>query len=211
MCRLWSQNPLPASLILVALILPCGCYHLAVDRSSPLRIDLKEFQPIAVLPLPAVRDDPKIASEISASVRDFLLEKGYLLVPPSVVNQGLEGIASSGSSLLSDSTSLHAFADRTRARLLLVASILEYHAQKSYISESTSQVWTGPVYSYETLPTYYQGMMDMRLALKLWDPQKNELVWMAEGHASGPTGTAALLAKGLVKRLLADLSPLPRP
>lgn len=215
MRRFWPEKFLARSRTLPALatlFVLSGCwYRLSLDQSHPSTIDLKDFQPIAVLPIPDVPDHPQIASHLSASVREFLAEEGYSLVPPSAVAKGLEEAGLSGPGLLSDHTSLRKFAERTKAKLLLVGNILEYRTQKSYVRSQTFQVWTGSVYDYETLPTYHQGTMQMRLVLKLWDPQKNQLVWMAEGHASGPSSTEVSLGKGLVRRLMVDMQPPAKP
>jgi hypothetical protein len=195
----------------LALLFLCGCtvVQLSGQEASPLNVQVRDFQPIAVLPVPDIPNNPNIAAQLFSFLREDLTEKGYRLVPVSVVNVAMGERSVSGVS--PDPTVLKEFAKQTRAKLILVVNILDYRTQKSYLSSGTFQVWNGSLYDYEALPTWHQGLLQIRVALKLLDPEKNEVVWSVEGQVQGPTGTQLSLLRRLVQRTLQDFHPLSTP
>jgi len=190
----------------IVIFFSAGCfYRLNLQRVHPLTVDLRDYQPIAILPIPDAPAYPKSGLSIFFSAQDFLLQRGYTLIDPAVFASVLEELRLPPQALLSDAASISKLNERLQAKLLLVGTILEYRKQKSYLSARDFQVWEGALYEYRTLPTYHQGTCQMRLLLRMLNLEKGSLVWMAEGRISGPSSAAEMLEKKLVERLLENL------
>ena len=166
-----------------SLILATGCFtHLAVDRSAPPAVDLKDYQPVAILPSSDAPGFAGSGSLLRAATQEVLKAKNFAVTAPE------KGGA---------------------FRITLVATFLDYRRQKSYISSSTSQVWPGASYEYQSLPTYHQGSCEMKVRLKMLDSEKGALIWTAEGTGRGPSGFEERILRHLVEDLLKDLPLLP--
>jgi hypothetical protein len=208
-CRFGKTCLFVLSLALIIVLLSAGCiYRLKLDRSYPLKVNLKDFQPLAVLPIRDAAGYPESGVTLYLSAQHFLTQKGYTLVNPSEVARAMAELNLTPENLLSDPPALANSSKLMKARLLVVGTILEYRFQKSYVSSQDFQVWDGAVYQYRTLPTYHQGTCQMRLRLRMLDPEKGSLVWLAEGSTSGPSSSAEVLKEKLVERLLESLPSL---
>lgn len=201
-------------LILVSILalLVGGCaFHVKQDRSSPLSINPEDYQPLALLPIADVSGHPESGANLYSAVQDILLEKRYTLVDPAKVTQALEELDFSPIRLVADPSALKKFRARVMAKLLLVGTVLDFRIQKSYVSSRTYQVWDWDrlFYNYWVLPTYHQGICQIRVSLQLFDPEKDALVWMVEGHGLGPARSAFALERSLAETLLEDLPSLP--
>ena len=68
---------------------------------------------------------------------------------------------------------------------------------------------TLPVYREDsdgmTLPTYFQGSSRVRLALRMFEPERGSLVGMAEGTIRGAGDSAGTYGRRLIERLLDEL------
>jgi hypothetical protein len=203
-------------LILIVTLLTGGCFSsLDLQKVSPLNGDLKNLQPIALLPIQDFPGFPESGTNLASPVQDFLGRIGYLLVKPSEVSQVLEELDLTPQNLLADPLSLRKVKERLQAKLFLVGSILEYRLKKSFIRPQDIpiwDVWDAPGYKYQTLPTYHQGTCQITLRLSLLDPEKGSMIWTAEGTANGPSRSIPTLEKKLVEGLLGNLpSFLPKP
>jgi hypothetical protein len=207
--RFGKTNLFILFLALIISLLSAGCvYRLKLDRSYPLNGTLKDFQPLAVLPIRDAAGYPESGVILYLSVQRFLAQKGYTLVNPSAVARTMAELNLTPENLLSDPPALANASKLMKARLLVEGTILEYSFQKSYVSSQDFQVWDGPVYQYRTLPTYHQGTCQMRLRLRMLDPEKGSSVWLAEGSSSGPSSSAEFLKEKLVERLLESFPSL---
>jgi hypothetical protein len=208
-CRFGKKNLFILLLALIIVLFSAGCiYRLNLDRSYPLKVNLKDFQPLAVLPIRDAAGYPESGVTLYLSAQHFLAQKGYILVNPSEVARAMAELNLTPENLLSDPTALANASKLMKARLLVVGTILEYNFQKSYVNSQELQVWDGAVYQYRTLPTYHQGICQMRLRLRMLDPENGSLVWLAEGSTSGPSSSAEVLKEKLVERLLESLPSL---
>ena len=214
--RLGQGKNFCSALLLITNLLAVGCFsRLALEKVNPLNIDLKNLQPIALLPIQDFPGFSESGSNLVSPIQDFLAGKGYHPIKPSEVSQVLEDLDLTPQNLLADPLSLRKVTERLQAKLFLVGSILEYRVEKSFIRPKDIpvwDVWDGPGYKYQTLPTYYQGTCQMRIRLSLLDPEKGSMIWTAEGTAKGPSRSIATLEKKLVEGLLGNLpSLLPKP
>jgi hypothetical protein len=202
--NLFASTPIFAAILLIA-----GCvYNLNLEKSSPLPGNPKDHQPIAVLPIQDASGYPQSGANLHSSARAVLAAKGYTLINAAEVSQALEELGLSPPALLSDQASLTKANERLRAKLLMVGTILEYRVQKSYMRPQAFQVWEGASYEYRTLPTYHQGTCQIGLKLRLVEPEKSSVVWIAEGRIRGPSTAAEVLGRRLVERLLENIPPL---
>ncbi len=193
-----------------SLIFAAGCFtFLNVEPSAPPLVDLQEYQPVAVLP---AADAPGFAHSgalLLAASREFLQAKRFSVADPDRVTRALWDLNRDAEDVARSAALLRRFGETLRSRTVLLATISDYRRQKSYISPGTSQVWQGAAYEYQSLPTYHQGVCEMKLSLKLLDPQKATAVWKAEGRGRGPTGSEERILRQLVEDLLKDLPLLP--
>jgi hypothetical protein len=198
------------SLVIFFFLSGCG-YRLTQGKSLPLQVDLREYQPVALLPVQDFTNHPEPTAQLYAIIYDSLRAKGYALIEPSAVSEALFDLNLSVQNINADPAALARFTDQVKARLLMFGTLLEYEDQKPNISSRTYQVWDGLVYEYSTLPTYDRGLSRMRLQIKLVDPKKNATVWMSEVTGSGPSRTDEKQGKTLVQNLLESLPATPPP
>ena len=196
---------------LLALLVGGCTSHVTLDRSSPLSINPEDYQPVALLPIADASGYPESGARLYSAVQGLLLEKQYALIDSTLVTRALEEVNLSPTQLLADPSSLKKFGERIMAKLLLTGTFLDFRIQKSYVSSKTFQVWDWDrlFYTDWILPTYHQGVCQIRLGLQMFDPGKDLMVWMAEGHGLGPAGSAVALERSLVQKLLEDLPSLP--
>ena len=201
-CAKWAAG-LFFALSLAAALLTAGCLtRLAVDRSSPPVVDLKNFQPAAILP-PA--DTPGFAGSgalLLAASREALKAKNFSVTAPARADQALQEMNLSAREVSREAALLRRFGQSLRARIILVATFLDLRVQRSYVSPSTTQVWHEGAYEYQSLPTFHQGVCEMKISLKLLDAENGTAVWTAEGRGRGPSGSEA----GILRQLVADLT-----
>ena len=208
--RSWNGKTLRLTLILTGILFTAGClYNLNLKKPYPLPGNLKDYQPIAVLPIQDATGHRDSGSNLYSAARSLLAEKGYNLVDPSETSETMEELRLTPQALLSDQASLAEVSERLGARLLVVGTILEYRLQKSYVRSEDFQVWEGGSYEYRTLPTYHYGTCEIGLKLRIVDPKKGSVVWTAEGTIRGPNAAAQALGRRLVNRLLKDIPSLP--
>lgn len=206
---LGKAKPFYSALAVTAILLSAGCiYKLNLQKVSPLDVDLKDFQPIAILPIQDAPGYPESGVNLYASAQDLLAQKGYTLISPFRVSQAMEDLDLTPLKLLSDLSSLIKANERIQAKLLMVITILEYRVEKSYVRSRDFQVWDGAVYEYWALPTYHQGTFQMRLRLSMLEPEKGSWLWKVEGMVSGPSSSVEALGQKLMDRLLENLPSL---
>ena len=208
-CRRTQVKFIHTLLLLAVFLLAPGCvYNLSLKRSSPLQVNLKDYQPLALLPIRDAPGYPESGARLDIELWDLLASKGYSLVNPKEVSQVLEEFPSD-QKLSSDQDLVQKIRPRLRAKILVVGTLLEYHVQKSYVRSQAFQVWEGPRYDYQFLPTYHQSMCQIKLMLRMLDMENGAVVWLAEGRADGPTHSADEMGKRLVDLLLEQIPPLP--
>ena len=188
------------------LFLASGClYRVKLESSYPLQIAPQETKPIALLPISDVPGHPGSGLSLQSGIPERLAAKGYNLLNSEEVSRLLEELGLSTEKVLSNPIFLAKIRDLLEAKLFMAGTILDYRTQKSYFGTGTFQVWDGASYNYGVLPTYFMGIFQIRLRLKLINPEDGSVVWMAEGIARGPSDSAKTLAKRLVWRLLDNL------
>jgi hypothetical protein len=203
--------------LIFAIQLPAaGCFyklHLGEVDGPP--VDLKSFQPIALLPIQDFPGYPESGSLLVTPVQESLVKEGWSLIPPSQTSPVLEQFELRPQNLLTDPSSLMKVNGPLHAKIFLVGTILEYRVEKSFIRRQDFpiwDVWGGPGYGYWSLPTYHPGTCQIMLRLSLLDPEKGSVIWKAEGRISGPSSSRNDMAKKLVEGLLANFpSRLPQP
>jgi hypothetical protein len=195
---------------LAFMLLSGGCLtRLSVDRSGPPAVALEKHQPTAILP---AADAPGFAGSgalLTKEAGESLAAKNFTVVAPERSLRALLEMNRSAPEVSRNPIYLRWFGDSLAARLVLLASFIDFRTQKSYVSSRTFQVWQGASYEYHSLPTYYQGMSEMKIRLKLLDPQTGGSVWESEGSARGPAGSEEEILRRLAADLLLGLPPLP--
>ena len=193
-----------------SMLLATGCFtHLAVERSAPPGVDLKDYQPVAILPSADTPGFADSGSLLLTTSQEILKAKKFTVPPPERAFQVLQDMNQTPQEVSRNAGLLRRFGESLSSRSLLLATFLDYRTQKSYISSSTSQVWQGASYEYQSLPTYHQGICEMRVSLKMLDVEKGTVVWAAEGKGRGPSGAEKRILRQLVADLMKDLPLLP--
>jgi hypothetical protein len=204
------RNLFPALLIPAALLLFAGCLHdLKLEKPWPLRVDPRDYQPVALLPIQDPRDSPGSADLLSSVARDQLTLKRYTLIDPAKVSEALRDLGLTPQALLLDQASRIKLKEQLQAKALIVGTILEYRLEKSYVRSESFLVWDGATYDYRTLPTYHQGMCQIGIKFRLMEAETGAVLWTTEGRIRGPNTAAETLGKRLVNRLLGDLPSIP--
>lgn len=195
---------------LLLFLFGAGCfYNLDLERPVPLRVDPKDHQPVALIPISDAKGFPSSGSKILSAARNFLQNRGYRLVDSAEVSQRLKPYPGPPSSLFSNADFVRDFAAQVQAKLLLIGSLAEYRLGKSYVGTQTEQVWQGGLFDYRMLPTYHWEHSRIRLIFKLVDSETGKIVWMAEGVLQGPSVSPDSLSEKLVEGLLEDLPTIP--
>ncbi len=181
-----------------------------LDRVGALSLDPAEHQPLAFLPLDDARGYPHSGELLSAAVEQALRKKHYQLADAAQIERAVLKLSPSRPPD-ADAVFLRKLGAESGARLILLGAILNFRSEKSFLGSGTVPV-RDPQSTFSgawVLPTYRHGGCRMRLLLRLFDPEKDAFVWMAEGHASGAAGEEASLARALAGALLEALPALP--
>jgi len=193
-----------------AMIFVMGCFtSLAVAPSPPPAVDMRNDQPMAVLPPPDAAGFTGSGSLLLKINYELLKAKNFVVIPPEKGVHVLQEMAHPAQEVSRTPGLLRRFAESIGSPIVMVPIFLDYRPQKSYISSSTSQVWQGASYEYQSLPTYYQGFSEMKVCLKMFDSEKGEVVWTAEGKGRGPSGSEERILRHLVETLKKHLPLLP--
>lgn len=193
-------------------LLLSGCfYHVNLQSPFPLKIDPRQHQPMALLPVPSPPDAPQYGAKLTAHIRESLEEKGYILVSGEEVADALEEMKLTPLLLLSTPEPRPQVAERLKAGLLIIGTIPEYIVKKPYWGAQTFSVWNREEADSMSLPTYFQGSSQIRLILRMFESKDGSLVWMAEGTIRGSGGSAGSYGSKLAERLLEDLPPVSPP
>ena len=191
---------------------PWGCfYRVTLEPPKSLKIDPKEHQPVALLPLPAPASPQDAGSELYAFIRDSLEKKGYTLVKEEEVLEALEEMKLNALLLISDQDSRKKVGERLKAGLLMIGTFPQYIVQKSRLGSKSVEAFDGDSFTSLLLPTYFRGSSRVRLILRIFESQKGELVWMSEGTIRGSSDSAGTYSQKLADRLLESLPPVSPP
>jgi len=200
------------SYLLLALLLlssPWGCfYQVTLEPPKSLKIDPKEYQPMALLPFYAPPSSQDAGSELYPFIRDSLKKKGYTLVKEEEVLEALEEMKLNSLLLLSDQDSRKKVGERLKAGLLMIGTLPEYKVQKSQLGSKSVEAFDGESFTTLLLPTYSRGSSQVRLILRIFESRKGDLVWMSEGTIKAPSDSAGPHSQKLADRLLESLPPV---
>jgi hypothetical protein len=206
-------GPIPyLFLILLLFISPWGCFsRVILEPAVSLKIDPREYQPVALLPLPAAPGTADAGSELYPFIRDSLGKKGYTLVKDAEVLEALEEMKLNPALLVSERHSRIRICERLKARLLMIGILPEYRVQKSYLGSQSSEAFDGESFSSRLLPTYFRGSSQVHLVLRIFESQKGELVWLSKGTIRASSDSAGTYSRKLADRLLQSLPPVSLP
>ena len=202
------------ALILAVLFLaqPAGCfYRVNLEPAVSLKVDPGKYQPVALLPLQDPSGHLPPESGLYPVIHDSLEKKGYRLVKEAEVARALEDMKLTSLHLLSDRDSRKKMAEKLKAGLLMIGTLPEYRVQKSRLGSQSRQAWDGESYSDQVLPTFFWGISQIRLILRLFESDTGEMVWMSEGTIRASSDSAETYARKLAERLLKSLPPVPAP
>jgi hypothetical protein len=185
-------------------------YRVALEPVIALKIDPKEFQPVALLPVQAAMGQPDSGSGLYPFIRDSLIKKGYTLLEEAEVSRVLEEMELTPHLLISDQNLRMNFGERLKAKLLMMGTLPEYRVQKSHLGSQSVETWHSDSYSEMLLPAYFRGSSEIRLILRMFESQKGELVWLSEGTIRASSDSAETYGRKLAGRLLESL-PLASP
>jgi hypothetical protein len=199
-------------LILFLFISPWGCfYRVTLEPAVSLKIDPREYQPVALLWLPAAPGTADAGSELYPFIRDSLRKKGYTLVKDAEVLEALEEMKLNPALLVSEQDSRIKICERLKARLLMIGFLPEYRVQKSYLGSQSFEAFDGKSFSDRLLPTYFRGSSQIHLILRIFEAQKGELVWLSKGTIRASSDSAGTYSRELADRLLQSLPSVPLP
>lgn len=130
--------------VLISYLSLGGClYNLNVDKSFSREVNFKDFQPVAILPIPDASGYPQSGSDLNSFIYTFLAAKGYNLIPPGEVFAVLQEFGLTPPNLIANPSSLIKTNERLKAKLLITGTLLEYSLQKPYVRSESFQVWEG--------------------------------------------------------------------
>ncbi len=199
-------------LVLILFISPWGCfYRVTLEPAVSLKIDPREYQPVALLPLHAASGPADAGAELYPFLRDSLQEKGYALVKEEEVLVALEEMNLNPVLLVSERDSRIKICERLKARLLMIGILPEYKVQKSYLGSQSSEAFDGQSFSDRLLPTYFRGSSQVHLVLRIFEAQKGDLVWLSKGTIKASSDSAGTYSRKLADRLLQSLPPVSPP
>ena len=206
-----QKYSVPILAVIFLSLLGACLYRVNLEPPVSPKVDLAEYQPLALVPVQDASGHPASGSSLYPIIRDSLEKKGYTLVEEIKVVNALEEMKLTSLHLLSDRDSLKKVAERLKAGLLMIATLPEYRVQKSRMGSQSVQVWNGDSFTDQVLPTYFWGSSQIRLVLRMFESEKGELVWMSGGtiHASGDSADA--YERKLAERLLMSLPPVSPP
>ena len=183
-----------------------GCfYRVTMEPGVSLKVDPKEYQPVALLPVQSSAGHPDSGSDLYPSIRDSLAKKGYALVEEATVALALKEMELNPDLLVSDPKPRMDLAERLKAGLLMIATLPEYRVQKSHLGTQAVETWHSDSYSEMLLPAYFRGSSEIRLILRLFESKKGDLVWRSEGIIRASSDSAETYGRKLADRLLESL------
>jgi hypothetical protein len=192
------------------MLLAAGCFTpLTVDRLLPPAGEFRDDRPMAILP---AADAPGFAGSgalLQTTSLEILKAKHFVVTAPERGLQALQAMNQTPEAVSRNAGLLRRFGESLNAPIIFLATFLDFRTQKSYLSSSTTKVWQGASYEYQSLPTYHQGICEMKVSLKILDSEKGAVVWTAEGKGRGPSGSEQRILRLLVEELLKDLPLLP--
>lgn len=194
------------------LCLSPGCFtRIRVERPAPPLLDLKDLQPVAILPVPDAPGYRLSGFSLQLATEEVLKEKNFALIPQEKLAPALANLNQPAQVLSSDAEMLARFRVALGSKLLVVGTFLSYQVLKSYLSPSITEVWpgAGSLSEYQSLPTYHQGTCTMKVRLQMLESEKGTVVWTAEGTGSGPVGSKEKVLHLLLEDLMQDLPSLP--
>jgi hypothetical protein len=192
------------------MILAAGCFtHSAVERSAAPLVELQDYQPVAVLPPADASGFAGSGALLRTAIHEALKAKNFTVTEPARADEVVRERNLSAEEISRGAAIQVRLGEALRSRIILVATFLDYRSQRSYVSSDTSQVWHGGAYEYQSLPTYHQGVCEMKIRLKMLAVEQGTAVWTAEGRASGPGGSERELLRRLVTDLTRTLPFLP--
>ena len=186
-------------------------YRVNLEPPVSPKVDPAKYQPLALLPIQDASGHPASGMDLYPLLRDSLEKKGYNLVSEAEVASVLDEMKHASPLLLSDLDSLKKVAERLKAKLLMIATLPEYKVQKSRLGSQPVQMWDGETFTEQMLPTYFGGSSQIRLILRMFEPEKGDLVWMSEGTIHASRDSAETYARKLAERLLRGLPSLTPP
>ena len=189
-----------------------GCfYRVTLEPPKSIKIDPKEYQPVALLPFPAPPSLQDAGSELYPFIRDSLGKKGYTLVKEEDILEALEEMKLNPLLLLSDQDSRKKVGERLKAGLLMIGTLPEYNVQKSHLGSKSVEAFDGESFTSLLLPTYFRGSSQVRLILRIFESRKGNLVWMSDGTIKASSASAGPYSQKLADRLLESLPPVSPP
>lgn len=208
-----TAGPIPQLLLILLLFIsPWGCFsRVTLEPAVSLKIDPREYQPVALLPLHAASGPADPGAELYPFLRDSLEKKGYNLVKEEEVLVALEEMKLNPALLVSEQDSRIKICERLKARLLMIGILPVYKIQKSYLGSQSSEVFDGDSFSDRLLPTYFRGSSQVHLVLRIFEAQKGELVWSSKGTIRASSDSAGTYSRKLADRLLQSLPPVSPP
>jgi hypothetical protein len=185
--------------------------RITLEPVVSLKIDPKEYQPVALLPVQPATGQPDSGSSLYPFIRDSLQNKGYTLVDEAVVTLALEEMDLTTQLLISNPDSRMKFGERLKAKLMMIGTLPEYRVQKSRWGTESTETWNSDSFSEVLLPAYFRGSSEIRLILRLFESKKGDLVWKSEGLIRVPSDSAESYDRKLAERLLENLPPASPP
>jgi hypothetical protein len=193
-------------------ISPGGClYRVTLEPPVPLKINPKDYQPLALLPLQVPPGPTDPGATLFPLLWDSLEKKGYSLVKEAEISEALEEMKLNPLHLLSDRDSRIKVGQRLKARLLMIGSLPEYRVEKSSLGSKPVETFNGQTFNAMLLPTYSHGSSQVRLILRIFESEKGDLVWMSEGTIRASSDSARKYSQKLADRLLEGLPPVSPP
>jgi len=189
-----------------------ACFsRITLDPIVSLKVDPKEYQPVALLPVQPATGQPDSGSSLYPFIRDSLQKKGYTLVEEAAVSLVLEEMDLTTQLLISAPDSRMKFGERLKAKLMMIGTLPEYRVQKSRLGSESVETWHSDSFSEMVLPAYFRGSSEIRLILRLFESKKGDLVWRSEGVIRVSSDSAETYDRKLAERLLESLPPASPP
>jgi hypothetical protein len=205
----------PYLLLLLTFLLFGSCWacfsRITLEPIVSLKIDPKEYQPVALLPVQPATGQPDSGSSLFPFIQDSLQKKGYTLVEEAAVSLALEEMDLTPQLLISDPDSRMKFGERLKAKLMMIGTLPEYRVQKSRWGSEATETWNSDSFSEVLLPAYFRGSSEIRLILRLFESKKGDLVWRSEGVIRVSSDSAESYDRKLAERLLENLPPASPP
>jgi hypothetical protein len=166
-------------------------------------VDPKEYQPVALLPLPALPARRIRFRFIPSSGCPG--EKGYTLKRRS---QRLW--KKCRTLLLLSDRFPEKVGERLKAGLLMIGTFPNIGCRNPTWEVNPSRLLTAKP-SVPGPSTYFRGSSQIRLVLRIFESKKGDLVWVAEGTIKASSDSAGTYSQKLADQLLQSLPPVSPP